>query len=151
MIVSWKKPRKQWNEKTKIWHDNASVIRRGEKAGRRGRRRRWSKDGVDVLLLVPGSGSVLLIDSLDRGPDSSLLWLEKQSTPDTSMHHKEGKCVSTECVCLCVWETRLESGREVHRGGGRLGWEGGRSYKLLTYSQFCLVPFESHLLHACLL
>lgn len=37
-----------------------------------GGRRRRSKDGVDVLLLVLSSGNVLLIVSLDPGPDSSL-------------------------------------------------------------------------------
>lgn len=49
-------------------HDRAMFQRLGEEQ----RRRRWSKDGVDVLLLVLGSGYVLLIVSLDPGPDSSL-------------------------------------------------------------------------------
>ena len=39
----------------------------------------------------------LLIVNLDPSPDSSLPWLEKHSTPDTSMHNKEGKCVFS-CV-----------------------------------------------------
>lgn len=46
-------------------HDKAMFQRLGEEQGRR----RWSKD---VLLLVLGSGYVLLIVSLDPGPDSSL-------------------------------------------------------------------------------
>lgn len=45
--------------------------------------------GVDVLLLVLGSGNVPMIVSLDTGPDSSLLRLGKHSTPDPSVKHME--------------------------------------------------------------
>ena len=57
-------------KKTKSRHDNARAIRRGEGGGGRGTG--GVKDGVDVLLLVPGSGNALLIVSLDPSPDSSL-------------------------------------------------------------------------------
>lgn len=47
---------------------NREMSEAGEERGRRRRR----KDGVDVLLHVPGSGSALLIVSLDPSPDSYL-------------------------------------------------------------------------------
>lgn len=53
----------------------------GNAEGGKGERR--SEDGLDTLLFfVLRSGNVLLIVSLDPSPDSSLRWLEKQSTPD---------------------------------------------------------------------
>lgn len=77
-------------------------------------RRRRSENGVDVLILVLCSGKVLLIVNLDPSPDSSLPWVEKHGTPDTSMHHKEGKCVR-----VCVY---IDKAERVRREGVLIEW-----------------------------
>ena len=56
-----------------------------------------------MFLLVPGPGSVCLIVSLDPGPDSSPPRLEKQCTPDPSMHGVYLYLCPCVCVCACAF------------------------------------------------